>query len=191
MKLKHDYEDLTGKMLIATPSTEESSYFAKSVIYIAKYDPYDGAVGLIVNQPAPHIPEGVLVAENEFRGGESMSLDFVNPYIGGPIELERGFILHAPYKSDSSNSKKIYLSSNLDLLKQMQKGKEQDNSMFLCGYCGWSEGQLENEIKKNHWFVLSLQQEIIFSNNNDKKWYNALSVLNIDPVKYSYRIGSC
>lgn len=182
------YESLTGKLLVAAPHTDPDSYFARTVIYLAKYHHDEGAVGIVVNHPFPSSSSDLI--KDYFKKDEVFSLDHEEAYIGGPIESDRGFILHSN-QTCSYYPSSIYLSSNVGLLKNISNENSHPHKMFVFGYCGWRKEQLEAEIKRGCWFVLPLDNKIIFETTNAEKWDRALECLNISPIKYSNRSGNC
>lgn len=183
------YESLTGKMLIAAPHTDPDSYFARTVIYLAKYHHHEGAVGLVVNHPLPS-SSCDLILKDYSKNDKSVSLDPIEAYVGGPVESEKGFILHAD-QTCSNDPSSIYLSSNIGLLKNISQSESPTHKMFVFGYCGWRREQLEAEIKRGCWFVLPLDNKIIFETTNAEKWDRALGCLNINPIRYSNKSGNC
>ncbi|MEQ9115835.1 MAG: YqgE/AlgH family protein [Rickettsiales bacterium] len=186
------FYNLAGKILISAPSTDPHSYFAKSVIYIAKHD-HDGAIGLIVNQPVNNLPKNLYIKNSWDQDGEDLKFDHIQSYIGGPVDVEKGFILHSNdyTKNVLEKNKEIYLSSNIEVLKDIRKGTGPKESLFLFGYCGWDKGQLEEEIRENLWIICESDENTIFKVNNNEKWKQAINKLNIDPAFYSTAAGTC
>lgn len=192
MNTTTEFEDLTGKILIATPGVNPQSYFAKTVIYIVKHKVEEGTIGLIVNQPVTQNNLNASLENLAFTGFKinDININDLETYIGGPVESDKGFLLHTdPSIEQEPNS--IYLSSNVKLLKNMASGKGPKNSMFLFGYCGWNYGQLEEEIRNNEWLVLEENKKIIFETNNKDKWIKALEQLRINPVQYVSKLAYC
>lgn len=181
-------EDLTGKLLIASPTMTQDSYFAKSLIYIVKYD-VTGAMGVIVNFPLITLNGDVIVSTNS-NDRENIHLKNLKTYSGGPIEAEKGFILRLGDEQEESKEI-IKLSSSIEVLKSLSKNSEHKNTMFLFGYCGWEAGQLEEELENNDWLIAPTTKGIIFDTNNKRKWQQALENLKINPSRYSSYAGSC
>jgi putative transcriptional regulator len=105
-------------------------------------------------------------------------------YLGGPVEQERGFILHTlEYNKNLllrvNKGLVLGVSSNLEILKDIASGIGPHHSLFVLGYTGWSAGQLEDEIQKGNWIVSDSSTDLIFTDNSEDKWYNALSKLGI------------
>jgi putative transcriptional regulator len=180
-------ENLEGKILIASPALDKNSYFSKTLVYVLRHT-MEGAVGLIINKPLPKL-EGNLVVKHE---GETIPLEFAKTYSGGPVEIEKGFVLHLDKHNKFGADPLIKLSFDVGLLKAIAKGKASaKNSLFLFGYCGWSSGQLEEEVEYNDWLVAQPNEKIIFDRENNRKWDKYLTMLNVDPTQYVDCTGTC
>ncbi len=178
--------DLTGSIIVASPNVDDDSYFAKTVIYIVKYCTTEGTVGLIINHPLNKLENTLYVKDKE----QDIKLKHLNVYSGGPVDTSKGFILHFNKKIQKYNHQ-IQITSSISMLKKMvQQRKQNKNSLFVFGYCGWDEGQIEEEICDNVWLVLpNTDKTIVFDTKNNKKWECALESMNIRPGSYSLDIG--
>jgi putative transcriptional regulator len=178
--------DLTGSIIVASPNVDENSYFARTVIYIVKYSTTEGTVGLIINHPLNKLENTLYVKHNN----DTLKLNQLNVYSGGPVDTDKGFILHFDRKVDKSHHP-IQITSNINMLKKLiQQKRKSKNSLFVFGYCGWDIGQIEEEIVENYWLVLpKTDKNIVFDIKNNKKWESALTTLNIAPERYSSYIG--
>ena len=107
-------KNLEGKILIASPTISENSYFSKTVIYILR-NSTDGSVGLIINQPLPKL-EGNLVVRHE---GKAVPLKFTKAYSGGPVEIEKGFVLHLDSHVRSEVEPLIKLSFDIEFISSV------------------------------------------------------------------------
>jgi putative transcriptional regulator len=180
---------LTGQLLVATPNIESSSVFNKSVVYILSHND-NGAVGIVINHPISNINCSVIF--NSFDIEPVQAAQQMPIYFGGPVEAERGFIIHSNDYIKEPNLKlnsDISLSSSLQILKDIASGNGPSKIIFALGYTGWQDGQLENEIEKNNWICLPFSKEIVFDTNNDKKWNLALDKIGINQFKYSCDVG--
>ena len=171
-----NYHSLQGKFLISSPNMNDS-VFKKSLIYIIS-DNEDGSMGIIVNKPAYKVNLTSLLGEN--------IKDLIKQpqvYYGGPVELNKGFILHTnDYENNKNNIKLdngLILSSDFSTIKEIALGSGPSKSILALGYTGWSSFQLHAELKKNDWFELNLNTDIIFARNHRKKWIEAISKLGI------------
>ncbi len=184
---------LEGKILLSSPATSPDSYFFRTVIYIVKHDSDKGSIGLVVNNPMADIPLDILINEPKDRIRKHFSIKNITPYSGGPMDLEKGFILHSDDYNENIIEKKnsICLSSNIELIKKIKIGAGPKKSLLLFGYCGWEKGQLEEEIKNDYWIISSPSQDIIFDIAAKYKWNEAINYLRIKPAFYSSQFGHC
>ena len=172
-----NYNSLQGKFLISTPNINDT-VFKKSLIYIIS-DNVDGSMGIIVNKLAYEVSLTSLSGENIKNIIQQPQV-----YYGGPVELNKGFILHTnDYENDKNHIKLdngLILSSDFSTIKEISLGGGPSKSILAIGYAGWSSFQLHAELKKNDWFVLNLDTDIIFARNHRKKWDQAISKLGIN-----------
>ena len=103
--------------------------------------------------------------------------------IGGPVEPERGFVLHTDdYREEATLrvADNISVTATLEILRAIGKGQGPQRSLFALGYAGWAPGQLDAEIQANGWLCVAADQEIVFNPDHDGKWRRALAKLGID-----------
>ena len=187
---------LDGQMLIATPTMSDDR-FARSVIYVCAHSS-EGAMGIIVNQPAANIefPDLLVqldvIPEAELIQVKSRSEE-VKVLKGGPVETGRGFVLHsADFFIENSTlpiDEGICLTATLDILKAIAKGSGPANAILALGYAGWAPGQLESEIQHNGWLHCPADAELIFGADTDQKYAKALRKLGIEPGMLSSEVG--
>jgi putative transcriptional regulator len=176
--------DLEGQLLVAMPVMTDRR-FARSVIYICAHSA-EGAMGLIINQRAPHIrfPELLrrLSIAPDAAEGEAFDLDV---HVGGPVDTERGFVLHSAdyYAADSTLpiDDSVSLTATVDILRAIAKGEGPDRAMLALGYSGWRAGQLETEIGANGWLHCPADPDLLFDRDLEQKYGRALSKIGIDP----------
>ena len=156
---------LDGQMLIASPGMSDER-FAKSVIYVCAHSS-EGAMGIVVNQPAKHISfPDLLVKLDVVPASDLIQLPpragGVKVLKGGPVETERGFVLHsADFFIENSTlpiDKGICLTATLDILKAIAKGTGPESALLALGYAGWAPGQLDNEMQQNGWLHCPLRR---------------------------------
>jgi putative transcriptional regulator len=183
---------LSGKILIASPSTEPDSLFHQSVIYVVKHDK-NGAIGLIVNQPIKNLPDNLHIKNSWDIDGEDLKFNDIKSYMGGPVDLDKGFVLHTnDYQKNIIDKKgSISLSSNIEVLKDISLGNGPLKSLFLFGYCGWDKGQLEEELESNQWLTSHSSVNTIFDEQDKLKWQKAIKEMKIQPAFYSSETGHC
>ena len=171
------YNSLQGKFLISSPNMNDR-VFKKSLIYIIS-DNEEGSMGIIINKPALKVNISSLLGENIKSISKQPKV-----YFGGPVDLDRGFILHTNdhinYKSHIKLENNLVLSTDISTIKEIILGNGPSKSILAIGYTGWGSFQLQAELKKNDWFELDLDTDIIFSNNYKNKWNKAISKLGIN-----------
>ena len=187
---------LDGQMLIAMPSMRDE-YFARSVIYMCAHSS-EGAMGIVVNQPAPNIAfPDLLVQLDVIPAAELIELPpragGVRVLKGGPVETGRGFVLHSgDFVIENSTlpiDDGICLTATLDILKAIARGKGPRSAVLALGYAQWHAGQLETEIHGNAWLHCTADSDLIFGSDSDSKYGRALRKIGIDPGKLSSEAG--
>lgn len=180
---------LTGKILIASPSMIDSG-FDKNIIYICEHSP-DGAMGIILNQPIKEIYLPDIL--NQLNLKTINQLFDTHVYFGGPVDTSRGFILHSPDYQTPGTIKvgnQISLSSSKETLNSIANGKGPREFFIAFGYAGWSNGQLDQEIKENSWLHTEVDNNILWKCEDKKKWLECLSKIGITPSSYVNVTGS-
>ena len=155
-------------------------------------------MGIIVNQPAPHISfPDLLVKLDVIPKAEKIQLPpgagEVTVLKGGPVETERGFVLHsADFFIENSTlpiDEGVCLTATLDILKAIARGAGPASAILALGYAGWSPGQLENELQHNGWLHCSADPELIFGTDVEAKYDRAMQKLGIRPGMLSGDVG--
>ena len=187
---------LDGQMLIAMPSMGDER-FARAVIYVCAHST-EGAMGIIVNQPAANIKFPDLLVQLEvIPAAERIELptqtEDVKVLKGGPVETGRGFVLHsADFFIENSTlpiDEGICLTATLDILKAIARGTGPHNAILALGYAGWAPGQLEQEIQENGWLHCAADPELIFGSDTEAKYGKALRKIGVDPGMLSSEAG--
>ncbi|MCI4662756.1 MAG: YqgE/AlgH family protein [Neomegalonema sp.] len=183
-------ESLAGRMIVAMPKIGDPR-FEKTVIYLFAHEA-DGAMGLIVNRPAEEVSFSDLLEQLSLDAHEDSDDTIV--HVGGPVETERGFVLHSSdYFVDNATMRlndEISMTSTVDILRDMAEGTGPEHALFALGYAGWGPGQLEREIVDNAWLHCEADNELVFSVGEDQKWTQALAKIGIDPSVLSSRAGN-
>ena len=178
---------LDGQMLIAMPAMSDER-FTRAVIYVCAHST-EGAMGIIVNQPAQNIKFPDLLVQLEVTpAAERIQLpdraEDVKVLKGGPVETGRGFVLHsADFFIENSTlpiDEGICLTATLDILKAIARGNGPASAILALGYAGWAPGQLEQEIQQNGWLHCAADPELIFGQDTDMKYEKALRKIGID-----------
>ena len=187
---------LDGQMLIAMPAMSDER-FTRAVIYVCAHST-EGAMGIIVNQPAQNIKFPDLLVQLEvIPAAERIQLpgraEDVKVLKGGPVETGRGFVLHsADFFIENSTlpiDEGICLTATLDILKAIARGNGPASAILALGYAGWAPGQLEQEIQQNGWLHCAADPELIFGQDTDMKYEKALRKIGIDPGMLSSQSG--
>jgi len=180
--------DLKHQFLIAMPAMVDPN-FTGSVVYICDHSER-GALGLVINRPTE------LTLESLFDRID-LKLEIApwkdSPvYFGGPVQTERGFVLHGPAKPYSSTlpiTPEVALTTSKDVLEAVAEGAGPDKMLVTLGYSGWGAGQLESEIAQNAWLTVKADSDIIFDTPADEKYNAALKLLGIDTSQLSGQAG--
>jgi len=187
---------LDGQMLIAMPSMGDER-FTRSVIYVCAHST-EGAMGIIVNQPAANIKFPDLLVQLEvIPAAERIELptqaEDVKVIKGGPVETGRGFVLHsADFFIENSTlpiDEGICLTATLDILKAIARGNGPASAILALGYAGWAPGQLEQEIQENGWLHCAADPELIFGTDTGAKYEKALHKIGVDLSQLSNQAG--
>ncbi len=172
-------DSLSNQMLIAMPGMEDPN-FSASVTLICEHN-HDGALGIVINKPL-HLQLSDVFEQLALTDSVAATAD--NPVLqGGPVGLDRGFVLHDPgstYESSLVVSGDIHLTFSRDVLDAMAMGEGPGKSLVALGYAGWGAGQLEEEILANSWLSVPATSEIVFDLPFDQRWTAAAQTLGID-----------
>lgn len=183
-----EQHSLVNHFLIAMPQLRDS-YFANTVIYIWRHTS-EGALGLVVNLPIKlqldEVFEQLGVSDLRGRGASQIVLS------GGPVETEKGFILHdAPpnWPSSIAITDKLTITTSRDILADIGRGEGPQRFLLALGCAGWSPGQLEQEIVDNSWFTCPATTDIIFSTDFAKKPDMAAATLGFSMAQLTTDVG--
>lgn len=177
--------NLSGHFLIAMPSLD-GDLFEGSLIYVFDHND-DGAVGLIVNQPStvPFLDLLGDISAIDDVDEETIENNVANTlvYFGGPVNNDKGFVLHSADKSYRSTigNQELLMTSSKDVLFDYARGQGPKQFMLALGYAGWSPGQLEQEIADNAWLTVQASADIIFNVPVAERYYRAVKLLGFDP----------
>jgi putative transcriptional regulator len=187
---------LDGQMLIASPTMQDER-FARSLIYMCAHSS-EGAMGIVVNRPAANIKfPDLLVKLDVIPAADVIRLPSrasdVTVLKGGPVETERGFVLHsADFFIENSTlpiDEGVCLTATLDILKAIARGNGPASAILALGYSGWAPGQLENELQANGWLHCSADRDLIFGTDVKAKYDLALQKIGIRPGMLSSDVG--
>lgn len=173
-----DNVNLTDNFLIAMPALEDP-YFANALVYICEHNE-NGALGIIVNRPIDMNLAG-LFDKIDIKL-EAESLANLPVYFGGPVQLDRGFVLHRPiglWQSTLAVNDEVGLTSSRDVLASVGSDGLPAEILVTLGYSGWDAGQLENELAQNSWLTVPAKASILFDLPPEERLPAAMQKLGI------------
>jgi len=184
------FSPLTGRLLVAMPGIDDDR-FRHAVILICAHDD-EHAMGLRLDQPAPGVALSEVLKKLDTPNAETMQDRSV--LIGGPVERERGFVLHTDdWSSDETTmtfGDGLAMTGTREALTAMTDAVDGPRqSILLLGYAGWGEGQLEEELGENVWLTADADPELIFDGDYQTKWSRALAGLGVDAARLSAQSG--
>ncbi len=180
--------NLTGQLLVAMPMMLDPN-FARTVTYICEHSD-KGALGIVINRPMDMDMGEVL---------DQLSLVPKDPNLaetpilqGGPVELQRGFVIHeaeAGWESTLEVTNSIFVTTSRDILSAIAAGTGPHRALLALGYAGWEAGQLEEEISANAWLSVPATPQLIFDTPFDQRWGRAAAELGVDIATLSHQAG--
>lgn len=179
---------LSHHFLIAMPNMADP-FFARSVVYLCEHTEH-GAMGMIVNRASDMSLEE-LFAQIGLQLGRS-ELAKLPVYFGGPVQADRGFVLHQPlggWQSSLSVTDDIAMTTSKDILAAVGEGRGPERMLVALGYAGWEAGQLEHEIGQNGWLTAPADMRIVFDLPPEDRYDAAIKLLGFDPSLLSGEAG--
>ncbi len=181
-------DSLTNHLLIAMPALADPN-FHHTVTFICEHND-EGALGIVINRPMGMDLEEILKhieveAVDEVIGNMPV-------YTGGPVQPERGFVLHKPlgdWEATMKINEQVGITSSRDILQAMARGEGPEHALVALGYAGWGAGQLEEEMAANAWLSGPADEAILFETPVEKRWEAAAAKLGVDLNLLSGDIG--
>ena len=170
------------------PGLADPNFF-QTVTYICEHN-QNGAMGIVINQPVD-LTLGEVVDYLGLDNSHNLRMD-QNVFRGGPVETERGFVLHQPigqWESTLNVTNRIGLSTSNDIVEALAKGEGPENCLVALGYAGWGAGQLERELGENAWINCAADETVLFHTEIDKRWQAAVNLVGIDLSHLSGDVG--
>ncbi|MFZ5548570.1 MAG: YqgE/AlgH family protein [Pseudomonadota bacterium] len=184
--------NLTNQFLIAMPGMADDT-FSGAVVYLCEHSE-KGALGLVINKPIDITLANLFEKVDLSLEGSELAEQPV--YFGGPVQTERGFVLHERQGDDAQafNSTLqvpggLEMTTSKDVLEALSHGQGPKRVLVTLGYSGWSAGQLEDEIGRNGWLTVDAEPGIIFDTPVAERYDRALALLGIDPRMLSPEAG--
>lgn len=189
--------DLTNHFLIAMPGLDDA-IFSKSVVYVCEHTPR-GALGLVINKPAD-ITMVALFSKVELALNR-LDLTDAPVFHGGPLQVERGFVLHDSvaamadpvekplYASSMAIAGGLEMTTSKDVLEALATGFGPRKVLVSLGYSAWGEGQLETELGENSWLTVDADPAVIFDTPVEQRYDKALALLGLQSWMISSQVG--
>lgn len=172
-------ESLSNHFLIAMPSLQDPN-FHHTTTYICEHDE-EGALGIVINRPL-NMKLGEILQHMNIK--TSSDKVFSQPvYMGGPVQSDRGFVLHEPagdWEATLRVTDSIGVTSSSDILAAIAAGQGPDRALVTLGYAGWGAGQLEQEIAANAWLSGPASADIVFDTPCEQRWLAAAALIGVD-----------
>lgn len=174
-----DSTPLSNQLLIAMPSLRDPN-FARGVTFLCQHGE-DGAMGLMINRLSEY-RLGDVLAQMDMRSEIAEVVD-APVLIGGPVQPERGFVLHTPngdWESSFRISERVSVTTSRDILAAIAAGQGPRHAVVALGYSGWSPGQLEQELVENHWLTAPASEHVLFETPLDQRWEAAAHLVGVN-----------
>ncbi|MGH8398375.1 MAG: YqgE/AlgH family protein [Gammaproteobacteria bacterium] len=170
---------LINQFLIAMPSLKDPN-FQQSVVYVCEHNA-DSALGIVINRPTP-VVLGDIFKQLSIEASDAQ-LVHRPVFQGGPVQMERGFVIHQPVGAWEATLKigdNLGVTTSRDVLAAMARGEGPQNAFVALGYAGWSAGQLETELSSNSWLSTPADRSIIFETPVEQRWQAAAQLIGVD-----------
>jgi len=180
--------DLSGHFLMAMPGMVQGD-LAGSVIFVCEHSDR-GALGLVINRPIDLNLSSLL--QKVDLVDEQQATSDLPIYFGGPVQTDRGFVLHKPigqYSSSIHLGDALALTTSRDVLQAVATGQGPEKILVTLGYAGWGAGQLEQELAQNAWLTVAAQESIIFETPAESRYPAAMRLLGVDPMMLTGSAG--
>ncbi len=185
----HAHVSLANQFLIAMPGLDDPNF--SGAVTLLCHHSTEGAMGLLLNR-ASDFTLGELMAQMGFHDIDS-SLASRPVLSGGPVEPERGFVLHSPdagpFESSFTISEQIQLTTSRDVLEALAHGEGPRHALIALGYAGWSAQQLEAELQQHAWLSVDADAKVVFEVPLEQRWNAATRLIGIDPSALSSYSG--
>ena len=180
--------DLTGHFLLAMPAMNDP-HFAGTVTFMCEHNA-QGALGVVINRPIEMTLQ-TLLKQIEINCASGKPAETPVHY-GGPVQIDRGFVLHRPAGTWQSTMKvgdDMGLTTSKDILEAAARGEGPTSMLVTLGYAGWAPGQLEHELAQNAWLTVSAEARILFDVPAPDRYAAGLALLGIDLAMLSGEAG--
>lgn len=182
------FATLTNQFLIAMPSLEDRN-FKRTVTFVCEHSS-EGAMGIVINR-ATDLKLGDILKQLDITASDP-ALVAQTIYLGGPVQNNRGFVIHEPlgkWESTLPVTDTIGVSTSRDILLAIAERRGPDRYLIALGYAGWGGGQLEREMAENSWLSSPASREILFELPLASRWNAAAGLVGVDLTTLSSEAG--
>lgn len=170
---------LDNHLLIAMPGLDDPN-FSRGVTFLCQHNA-DGALGIVINRLST-LTLGEVLEQMEISTEDPL-LAQMPVYAGGPVQMDRGFVVHEPgerFDSTFQVSEQVCVTTSRDVLAAMAAGRGPRRALVALGYAGWGAGQLESEIRENSWLSVPSSPQILFETPLESRWTAAAQLAGVD-----------
>jgi putative transcriptional regulator len=181
-------EFLTNQFLVAMPGMSDPN-FAQTVTLVCEHSG-QGALGIVINRPLSMTLGEVLAQLGLDPSSSRLAGDPVLQ--GGPVQTDRGFVLHSPgprWDSTLPVSERLHLTTSRDVLDALARGEGPAEAVVALGYAGWDAGQLEAEMAQNAWLTVPADERLLFETPVAERWQAAGRLLGVNLLHLSSDAG--
>jgi len=183
--------NLANHFLIAMPSIQDP-IFGGTVVYVCEHNE-KGVLGVVINKPTDMTMD-VLFDRVDLKLAPGLRSSVVDQPImfGGPVQDDRGFVLHTPsgrYSSSLTVTEDVAFTTSIDVLEAVASGAGPARMLVSIGYAGWSPGQLEEELSRNGWLTVGADARVLFDLPIEERYTAAIKLLGIDPLMLATEAG--
>ena len=183
--------NLANHFLIAMPSMHDP-IFGGTVVYVCEHNE-NGVLGVVINKPTDMTMEVLFDRiDLEVSSAAERHLESEPIMFGGPVQDDRGFVLHTPgahYSSSLTVTNDVAFTTSIDVLEAVARGQGPERMMVSIGYAGWSPGQLEDELARNGWLTVAADPRIVFDVPIEERYMAAMKLLGFDPLMLNSEAG--
>ena len=189
MTTMHESTTLSNQLLIAMPNLRDPN-FERGVMLICQHGE-DGAMGIMINRLSEY-RLGDVLAQMNVRS-ELPDICDAPVMIGGPVQPERGFVLHTPHGNWDSSfrvSELLSMTTSRDILEAMASGNGPHHAIVALGYSGWSPGQIEHEMRENAWLTAPASNAVLFDTPLHERWQASAALVGVNLAQISPYAGN-
>ena len=183
--------NLANHFLIAMPSMQDP-IFGGTVVYVCEHNE-NGVLGVVINKPTDMTMEVLFDRiDLEVSSAADRHLESEPIMFGGPVQDDRGFVLHTPgahYSSSLTVTNDVAFTTSIDVLEAVARGNGPERMMVSIGYAGWSPGQLEDELARNGWLTVAADPRVVFEVPIEERYQAAIKLLGFDPLMLNSEAG--